>query len=96
MFKTAKCPHCNTLISNVHFETYEPSYTKGGSLSYVAIAFPCGHSIGVVPVTWEVKIDNIQKVIANQNQALQNMQYQIADMQSKINQIVQYLRSKPL
>jgi hypothetical protein len=42
-------------------------------MSYVAVANPCGHAIDVVPVTWEVKLDNIQKVVANQNQTLQNM-----------------------
>lgn len=94
MYKTAKCPHCGQRISNVHFEAYEPAYSKGGSSSFVAVAYPCGHALGAVPVIWESKMNTIQELIAKQNQSIQNTQYQVSDMQMKINQIIQYLRNK--
>lgn len=89
MFKTAKCPSCNNLITNIHFEEYEPSILKGGSTSFVAIASPCGHAIGVVPASWEHKMNSILEVTNRQNQQIQNMQYQISIIESLIQRFIQ-------
>ena len=63
MNNTAKCPKCDDAISNVHYETHDPSSFSGyrGSRSFTAVAFPCGHAIGAVPMTWEMRLEEIQK-----------------------------------
>ncbi len=89
MFKTAKCPHCNTMIMNIHFEEYEPSILKGGSTSFVAVASPCGHAIGAVPTSWEYKINSISEISNKQNQQIQSIQYQISNLESLIQRLIQ-------
>ena len=59
---SAKCPKCDNHILNVHFEAHNPSVLYGGgSGSYTATVFPCGHAIGGVPMSWETKLDSLQK-----------------------------------
>lgn len=89
MFKTAKCPHCNTVIINIHFEEHEPSILNGGSTSFVAVALPCGHAIGVVPTSWEYKINSILEISNKQNQQIQSIQYQISNLESLIQRFIQ-------
>lgn len=92
MFKTAKCPHCNTIIMNIHFEEYEPSILKGGSTSFVAVASPCGHAIGAVPTSWEYKINSILEISNKQNQQIQSIQYQMSNLESLIQRLIQSQR----
>lgn len=63
---TAKCPKCEQLISNVHYEAHNPDPSSGfrGSKSFTAVARPCGHAIGAVPVTWEIRLDEIDKKLS--------------------------------
>jgi len=89
MFKTTKCPSCKNLIANIHFEEYGPSILKGGSASFVAVALPCGHAIGAVPVSWEYKMNSILEVVSRQNQQIQNMQYQISNLESLMQRFIQ-------
>ncbi len=92
MFKTAKCPHCNTIIMNIHFEEYEPSILKGGSTSFVAVASPCGHAIGSVPTSWEYKINSILEISNKQNQQIQSIQYQMSNLENLIQRLIQSQR----
>jgi hypothetical protein len=48
---------CGQLIQGVHYEGVSPSAFNSGSKSFVAVATPCGHAIGAVPMTWENKLD---------------------------------------
>lgn len=92
MFKIAKCPNCNQLITHIYFEGYDPSYSKGGSTSYVAVAEPCGHALSAVPAVWEVFIQNLQSSLTQQNREIQNLKYQIDEVQNSIQALVQRLR----
>jgi|GEM_PF-7058584 hypothetical protein len=89
MINSAKCPNCNNLITNIHFEKYEPSILKGGSASFVAIASPCCHVMGVVPISLEHKINSILEIANRQNQQIQSMQYQISNLESLIQRFSQ-------
>jgi hypothetical protein len=91
MFNNAKCPACGKNIINVTFEKHEPSILKGGSLSYLAVA-QCGHTIGAVPMIWESYIQNIQKIGIKQNQEIQNLKYQIDNIQNTLNILLQNMR----
>jgi len=59
----AKCPKCDELISNVHYESHTPNPHVGyrGSRSFTAVAHPCGHALGAVPVTWEIRLEELDK-----------------------------------
>lgn len=60
----AKCPNCDNAIDNVHYEYHDPNILSGyrGSQSFTAVAYPCGHALGAVPVTWEVRLEELNKL----------------------------------
>lgn len=60
---TAKCPKCDELVSNVHYEAHSPSLISGyrGSQSFTAVAHPCGHVLGAVPITWEMRLEELDR-----------------------------------
>ncbi len=92
MFNTAKCPNCNRLITSVTFEAHDPSFMKGGSSSFIAVSDSCGHSLGAVPVLWETYIQNIRELNTLQNREIQNLKYQIDEIQNNVRSILQRLR----
>lgn len=53
-----KCSKCDQMITGVHYEGVEPGAFSSGSKSFVAVATPCNHVIGAVPMTWEAKLDD--------------------------------------
>lgn len=64
-----KCPSCNGIVTTVTYEVGEPSSLFGGSKSFVAVAGPCNHVIGAMPMTWESMMNEIlQKTLSLENQ----------------------------
>lgn len=72
---TAKCSKCDELIENVHYESHDPNSFSGfrGSSSFTAVAFPCGHAIAAVPVTWELRLDELDKASREINKKLDQL-----------------------
>lgn len=83
---TAKCPKCDATISNVHYETHDPNSFSGyrGSASFTAVAYPCGHAISAVPMTWEMRLEEIDKLIRELNQKLDYLYKEIGQLSSVI------------
>lgn len=94
MINNAICPSCNKKITSVYIEQHGPGYLKGGSQSFVSVALPCGHAIGAVPVSWEVKLDNIQNNVSKHSNDIQNLIYQLIDLKNTLNQIMNMLRNR--
>lgn len=92
MFNVAMCPSCNSKIMNVHFEEFQPSSLKGGSFSYVAVATPCGHALSAIPMIWENTINKTKQNIENQSKDIKNIEYQISNIQSILDQLVRKIR----
>jgi len=88
----AKCPKCDDLITNVHYESHNPNSVSGyrGSGSFTAVAFPCGHAISAVPVTWEARLEELDKTGREVNQKLDQLYKEI----SKLTDIVRALTSR--
>jgi len=63
MTNSTLCPKCDTEISNIHYKSHGPSLLSGyrGSQSFTAVAYPCGHALGAVPVTWEMRLEELDK-----------------------------------
>ena len=79
---TAKCPKCDQAIANVHYESHDPSSFSGyrGSGSFTAVAYPCGHAIGAVPVRWEMRLEEIDKMNRELNQKLDYLHKEISEL----------------
>ena len=77
---TAKCPKCDESISNIHYEAYVPNSRGGfkGSDSFTAVAHPCGHAISAVPVTWEMRLEEIDRTNRELNQKLDNIHKEVS------------------
>jgi hypothetical protein len=85
---SAKCPTCDQWISNVHFEAHDPSILKGGgSGSYTATVFPCGHAIGAVPTLWEVMLKGIQQQNSDIKDRLDQVEYNLSQVLRLLSQI---------
>ena len=86
---TAKCPKCDQAIANVHYESHDPSSFSGyrGSGSFTAVAYPCGHAIGAVPVTWEMRLEEIDKMNRELNQKLNYLYKEISELAVLIRSI---------
>ncbi len=80
----AKCPNCSEPISNVHYEAHDPSSSSGykGSASFTAVAFPCGHAISAVPMTWEMRLEEIDRLVRDLNQKLDGLYREIGQLSS--------------
>ena len=89
---SAKCPKCEGLISNVHYEAHGPSLVSGyrGSQSFTAVAHPCGHALGAVPVTWEMRLEELDKNNEELNDKMDNVYKEV----SKILAIVKNIESR--
>ena len=68
----AKCPNCDKMISNIHYEAHDPDSSSGyrGSASFTAVAYPCGHALGAVPMTWEMRLEEIDRMVRELNERL--------------------------
>lgn len=79
---TAKCPKCDQVITNVHYEAHDPSSFSGfrGSSSFTAVAYPCGHAISAVPITWEMRLEEIDKTNRELNQKLNYLYKEISEL----------------
>ena len=69
MSTIARCSRCNESIANIHYESHGPStlHGYGGSSSFAAVAFPCGHLISAVPSSWEQRLDELDAVTRQLN-----------------------------
>ena len=78
----AKCPNCEEPIANVHYEAHDPNSLSGykGSASFTAVAYPCGHALGAVPMTWETRLEEIDKVMRELNEKLDYMYKEIGQL----------------
>lgn len=78
----AKCPNCEATIANIHYESHEPDASSGykGSKSFTAVAFPCGHAISAVPETWEMRLDEIEKIVRDLNQKVDYLYREIGQL----------------
>lgn len=82
MNNSAKCPKCDQAITNVHYESHNPSSFSGyrGSPSFTAVAYPCGHAISAVPVTWEMRLEEIDKMSRELNQKLDYLHKEVSEL----------------
>ena len=89
MTNTAKCPKCEESISNVHYEAHDPNSFSGyrGSQSFTAVAYPCGHALGAVPVTWELRLEEIDKTNREINQKLDQIYKEISQLMTLVREI---------
>lgn len=78
----ARCPKCDQTIANIHYESHSPSLFSGfrGSSSFTAVAYPCGHAISAVPVTWEMRLDEIEKINQELQQELHYLRKEISQL----------------
>ena len=85
----AKCPKCEEVLDGIHYESHVPNPISGyrGSGSFTAVAHPCGHAISAVPVTWEMRLEEIDKVSRELNQKLDTIHKEIANLSSLVRNI---------
>ncbi len=85
--QNAKCPKCEQLISNVHYEAHDPSSFSGyrGSPSFTAVAYPCGHAIGAVPMTWEMRLEELNRMTRELNTKIDNLRKEVGDIFGFLN-----------
>lgn len=78
----ARCPKCDQTIANIHYESHSPSLFSGfrGSSSFTAVAYPCGHAIGAVPITWEMRLNEIDKTNRELKQELDYLHKEISHL----------------
>lgn len=78
----AKCPKCDEAISHVHYESHTPSESSGydGSRSFTAVAFPCGHALAALPVTWETRLDELDVLTRQLDGKLDFIQRELMDI----------------
>jgi len=83
---TAKCPKCDQSISNVHYEAHSPDPSSGfrGSRSFTAVARPCGHAIGAVPITWEMRLEEIDKLVREIDKKVDYIHSEISELSKLI------------
>ena len=83
---SAKCPNCDEAIANVHYEAHDPNSLSGykGSASFTAVAYPCGHAIGAVPMTWENRLEEIDRLIRELNQKLDGLYREIGQLSATV------------
>ena len=89
MQNTAKCPNCEEEISNIHYETHAPDPFSGyrGSESFTAVAYPCGHAIGAVPITWELRLEEIDKNIRETTKKIDRMYEELANLSAIVRKL---------
>jgi len=85
MINTAKCPKCEAVIANIHYEAHKPNLSSGfrGSPSFTAVAHPCKHAIGAVPITWEMRLEEIDKVLRELNKKVDEALLFLSTLQKK-------------
>ncbi|MBI2065176.1 MAG: hypothetical protein HYT62_03940 [Candidatus Yanofskybacteria bacterium] len=85
----AKCPKCEESISNIHYEAHDPNSLSGyrGSQSFTAVAYPCGHALGAVPVTWELRLEEIDRTNREINQKLDQIYKEISQLTTLVREI---------
>ncbi len=85
MINTAKCPKCEAIIANIHYEAHKPNFSSGfrGSPSFTAVAYPCKHALGAVPITWEMRLEEIDKVLRELNKKVGEINTSLSALQKK-------------
>jgi hypothetical protein len=88
MINQPLCPKCDNEISNIHYQSHEPHPLSGfkGSKSYTAVAYPCGHALGAVPATWEMRLEDISKDAKETNRKIENLYKELAELAEIIKQ----------
>lgn len=86
MNTSAKCPKCDNAISNIHYEAHNPDSVSGyrGSASFTAVAYPCGHALGAVPMTWEMRLEEIDRLMREMNQRLESLHREIGYLSATV------------
>ena len=84
---TAKCPKCDHPIRNIHYEAHEPNSISGfaGSKSFTAVAYPCHHAVGAVPVTWEIRLEELERMTREIIRKVNNIHERIAKSNSDVS-----------
>lgn len=82
MINSAKCPKCEQLITNIHYEAHDPSSFSGyrGSPSFTAVAYPCGHAIGAVPISWEKRLEELDRKNQEINKKVDYLRKELGDI----------------
>ena len=75
---------CNQIITGVHYEEATPSAFNSGSKSFVAVATPCNHAIGALPMTWESLLRTSIKEIEGAGKKIVNLQYSVETIAREI------------
>ena len=86
---TAKCPKCEAVVANIHYEVHRPNSLSGfrGSQSFTAVAYPCGHILGAVPITWEMRLEEIDKTISTINQKINALYLKLEELSEIIQKV---------
>ncbi len=86
MTNSTLCPKCDNEISNIHYQSHSPHPLSGfrGSQSYTAVAYPCGHALGAVPTTWEMRLEDISKNTKEVNQKIDHIYEELANLSAII------------
>lgn len=86
---TARCPKCEESIDNVHYESHNPNSLSGfrGSASFTAVAFPCGHALGAVPVTWELRLEELDKTNRELNRKLDDLNDELSELSDLVRDL---------
>ena len=85
----AKCPKCDLAIANIHYEAHDPSSFSGyrGSRSFTAVAYPCGHAISAVPMTWEIRLEELNRMNHELNQKVDYLRRELGDIFTLLNSL---------
>lgn len=82
----ARCPNCELPIANVHYEAHNPNTQSGynGSASFTAVAYPCGHAISAVPMTWESRLEELDRIIRELNEKIDDLQREVGRLSANV------------
>lgn len=83
---SAKCPNCDSEIANIHYQAHDPNSLSGyrGSASFTAVAYPCGHALGAVPMTWEMRLEEIDKLIRELNIKIDTLNREVGNISTVV------------
>jgi len=89
MNNTARCPKCDLQISNVHYEAHSPSMLSGyrGSASFTAVAYPCGHALSAVPTTWEMRLEELERINRELSEKLEYLYRAVSELSDIIRKL---------
>ena len=89
MTNSTLCPKCDAEISNIHYQSHSPSLLSGyrGSQSFTAVAYPCGHAIGAVPVTWEMRLEELDRTSKELGAKIDSIAKEVSEISAAVKNL---------